>query len=137
MAIDIKMLNRLRRTSKAHWEAEAENPQPIVVMSKDPEGCDAMMEAFRTIASEMGLRHAHLCLVDGFTDEHQKMLDRNGPRIVTITDIDGYPQEELSSLNEKVAKGSRTLVACLIHAPEEDIPQLAEAWRAMQKHRQE
>lgn len=137
MAIDIKMLNRLRRTTKAHWEAEGDLPQPIVVMSKDPESCDAIMGAFRTISSEMGLRHAHLCLVNGFTDEHQKLLDRKGPRIVTIADIDGYPEEDLPSLRERVSEGSRTLIACLIYAPEEDIPQLAEAWRVLQKHRQE
>ena len=133
MATDIKMLNRLRRTCRSHWEADSEIPQAIVYMGKNPEACDEIMESFRTIASEMGLRHVHLCLVNGLTDEHRKLLDRKGPRIVTLTDIDGIPEGERPDLHKEIAEGARTLVACLIHAPEECIPRLSEAWRNLQR----
>ena len=67
MSLEIRKLNQLRRTCTSHWKDESDMPRPIVTMSKDPEGCDDMMNAFRTIASEMGLRHVHLCLVDNLT----------------------------------------------------------------------
>lgn len=135
MSLEIRKLNQLRRTCTSHWKDESDMPRPIVTMSKDPEGCDDMMNAFRTIASEMGLRHVHLCLVDNLTAEHQEMLTRKGPRLVTITDIDGVPEDDRPGLHEKIAAGARTLVACLIHAPEEEIPTLANAWRTLQEAR--
>ena len=139
MSLEIRKLNQLRRTCTSHWKDESDMPRPIVTMSKDPEGCDDMMNAFRTIASEMGLRHVHLCLVDNLTAEHQEMLRRNHGQqqfaTVTITDIDGVPEDDRPGLHEKIAAGARTLVACLIHAPEEEIPTLANAWRTLQEAR--
>jgi len=136
MSTDIRTLNRLRRSCSASWGADSEVPRPIVTMSANPEGCDAMMASFRTIASEMGLRHVHICLVNGLTDEHVKTLARKGPRLVTVTDIDGMPEDELPGLHARLGEGARTLVACLVHAPEENIGPIADAWRKLQDLRQ-
>ena len=127
MSMDIKSLNALRRSVKESWEAPGERPKAIIHLSNEDGDREAVSAAFRTIASEMGLRHLSFDLQNGFSDEHKSQLLRKGPRLVVIHSIDGVAAEDRGILETAIRDGGRTVPVCICFMTAADVERIAEA----------
>lgn len=127
MPMDVKDLNALRRRLKRVWDAKGDRPTAIIHLSDEDGDREAVGAAFRTLASEMGLRYLRFDLASGLTDEHETQLARKGPRLVVMTHVDGVPADLRPGLEERVRAGARTLPVCVIFLPTAQIETILEA----------
>lgn len=133
MGMDIRSLNALRRRVKDYWEAEADQPRAMIYLADQEGDREAVGGAFRTIASEMGLRHLRFDLANGLTEEHKAQLARKGPRIVVLTSLDGVQPDLRPALEPQVRSGARTLPVCLSFGTQEEIDRIMDAHRRLRE----
>lgn len=127
-------MNAVRRSVQTIWNAPVPRPRPVIHLIDEDGDRNEVGEAYRTIASEMGLRYIRLDLASGLTDDHRAMLDKaaRNPRLIIITSIDGMPETERATLHDILCDGaSRTLPVVVCFMPKEAIDSTMTAWHEL------
>jgi len=134
MPMDVKSLNALRKRVKDIWDAPGESPRAIIHVSDEDGDRESVGGAFRTIASEMGLRHLRFDLGSGLTGEHEAQLARKGPRIVVMTTLEGVDPDARPGLEARIRGGARTLPVCLCFGPADEVERIGAAGRRLREY---
>lgn len=129
--MDVAALNHLRRKVRSHWEKEADQPTPLLFMFDEDGSRDDPFTAFRTIASELGLRYLNIGLADGLTAEHEALLKRPSPKLITLYGIEMMPAEHRISLHARLCSTGRALPIVIGFLPADRISSTLRAWHSL------
>ena len=104
--MDLSSLNRLRNEAKAVWNTDNQSPRPLAYIVRD-EARTPIINAGKTIASELGLRFIEADLAHGIDQDLQKALARPGDRLVLARNLGLHPPENIEGV---LRAGRRTLI---------------------------
>lgn len=133
--MEVAELNQLRRNVTRLWNEPGERPTPMIHLSDEDGDREGVGEAFRTIASELGIRHMRLDLSTGLSPNHVEALGKaaRNPRLIVITNIEGLPPEERPKLHDMLcADAKRTLPVVVSFGPADEIRKVREGWESLQ-----
>lgn len=126
--MEVAELNKLRISVRSIWEIPGQRPTPLIHLVDETKNHDEALDAFKTIASELGVRHIRIDLTNGLTDEHRATLKRPAPRIVILTAIEESPPEGRGSLHDDLCANARTLPIVVGFLPADKIETIHRGW---------